>query len=288
MSLFFVILGALGLLIGGAWGGADWTSALIGAGIAGAIAFIMSLVGFWGGSSMILSMSDAKEIQHEDNPQLFNVVEEMSIAAGLPMPKVYVIDDSSPNAFATGRDPKHASITVTTGLLEKLRRDELQGVVGHEMSHIRHFDIRFAMLMAIMVGTIVLISDAFLRTTIFGGRIRSKGNGGGAVVLVLILISVVFAIVAPILSKLIQLAVSRQREYLADAGSADLTRNPGELADALEKIAADPDPLEVANRATAHLYIVNPVMKLEGRTGESAWDSHPPIRERIQRLREMK
>jgi heat shock protein HtpX len=288
MSLMFLVLVILGVAIGLAFSQAEPYGGLVGAVVAGVIAFCVSLFGFFSGDSAILSMSGAKEIQHADNPQLFNVVEEMSIAAGLPMPKVYVIDDGSPNAFATGRDPAHASITVTTGLLAKLRRDELQGVVAHEMSHIRNYDIRFAMLMAILVGTIVLISDAFVRSLRMGGRIRSKGKGGGAAVLVIMLIAILFAIVAPILAKLIQLAVSRQREYLADASGAELTRYPEGLASALEKISRDTDPLDEANRATAHLYIVNPVMRLEDRTGESAWDSHPPIQERIKRLREMK
>ncbi len=288
MSLMFFVLVILGVAIGLAFTSADPFGGLVGAAIAGVIAFGVSLFGFFGGDSAILSMSDAKEIRHADNPQLFNVVEEMSIAAGLPMPKVYVIDDPSPNAFATGRDPAHASITVTSGLLAKLKRDELQGVVAHEMSHVRNYDIRFAMLMAILVGTIVLVSDAFLRSMSMGGRLRSKGKGGGAAVIVIVIIAALFAIVAPLLARLIQLAVSRQREYLADASGAELTRYPEGLANALEKIAADTEPLDEANRATAHLYIVNPVMRLEGRTGESAWDSHPPIRERIQRLREMK
>ena len=288
--VFLAILVTLGVLIGSAVGGPNWGSALVGAAVAGTIAFFMVLFGFLEGDSLILRMSQAREIAHQDQPQLFNVVEELSIAAGVPMPRVYLIDDPSPNAFATGRDPAHASVAITRGLVEKLNRDELQGVMAHEMSHVRNHDIRFAMLMAILVGTVVLISDAFLRTLWYGGRSRGRSSGrdgGGVVMLVMVLVAILFAIVAPLLAKIIQLAVSRQREYLADAGAVELTRLPDGLASALEKIQADGEPLEAANRATAHLYIVNPVMKLQGREGTSMWDSHPPIEDRIRRLREM-
>jgi heat shock protein HtpX len=288
--VFGAILVTLGVLIGAAFGGPDPVSALVGAAVAGTIAFFMVLFGFLGGDSLILGMSEAREIAHQDHPQLFNVVEELSIAAGVPMPRVYLIEDSAPNAFATGRDPEHASVAITRGLLEKLKRDELQGVMAHEMSHVRNHDIRFAMLMAILVGTVVLISDAFLRTLRFGGRSRGRSSGrggGGVVMLVMVLVAILFAIIAPILAKIIQLAVSRQREYLADASAVELTRLPDGLANALEKIQADEEPLEAANRATAHLYIVNPIMKLQGREGTSMWDSHPPIEDRIRRLREM-
>jgi len=288
--VFMAILTTLGLLVGAAVGGPNWSSSLVGAAVAGSIAFFMVLFGFLSGDSLILRMSQAREITHQDHPQLFNVVEELAIAAGVPMPKVYLIDDSAPNAFATGRDAQHASVAITSGLLEKLSRDELQGVMAHEMSHVRNHDIKFAMLMAILVGTVVLISDAFLRTLRFGGRSRSRSSGrggGGIVMLVIVVVAILFAIIAPILAKIIQLAVSRQREYLADASAVELTRLPNGLAGALEKIQADQEPLEVANRATAHLYIVNPIMKLRGRPGTSMWDSHPPVEDRIRRLREM-
>jgi heat shock protein HtpX len=288
--VFMAILVTLGVLIGSAVGGPDWVSALVGAIIAATIAFFMVLFGFLQGDSLILSMSQAREIAHQDLPQLFNVVEELSIAAGVPMPRVYLIDDPSPNAFATGRDPAHASVAITRGLIEKLTRDELQGVMAHEMSHVRNHDIRFAMLMAILVGTVVLISDAFLRMLFYGGRSRGRSSSrdrGGALMLIMLLIAILFAIIAPLLAKIIQLAVSRQREFLADASAVEMTRLPDGLACALEKIQADGEPLEAANRATAHLYIVNPVMKLKGREGSSMWDSHPPIEERIRRLREI-
>ena len=290
--VFVVLLLALGMITGAATGSGNYrVSAVVGAVFAGIIAFVMVLFAFMGGDRMILRMSGAHEIKHADNPQLFNVVEEMSIAAGIPMPKVYLIDDSAPNAFATGRSPQHASVAITTGLMEKLNRDELQGVMAHEMSHVRNFDIRFAMLMAVLVGTVAMVSDMFFRSLWWGrGRRRRSGGGRneGALQLVLLVVAVLFAIIAPIFAKIIQLAVSRQREYLADASAAELTRLPEALAGALEKIQADTEPLEVANRATQHLYIVNPVMKLKGRKGSSLWATHPPSDERIRRLREMK
>ena len=285
-SLVIFVLVVLGALIGMAAAGGDLGGAIVGLVIAGAVAFILTLVAFYQGDSIVLTMNGAREITHAENPQLFNVVEELSIASGLPMPKVYLIDDSAPNAFATGRDPAHASVAITSGLLEKLDRNELQGVMAHEMSHVRNYDIRFAMLLVVLVGTIVLISDLFLRM-LRGTRLRSRGKGGGAAMLVVLLLALVFAIIAPPLAMLIQLAISRQREYLADASAVDLTRYPEGLAGALEKIQADHEPLEVANRATAHLYIVNPIMKLKGRAADSLWNSHPPIDDRIQRLRKM-
>jgi len=256
------------------------------------IAFLLSLIAFYQSDQIVLSASNAVEVTPDDFPQLFNVVDEMRIAAGVPMPKVYLIDDMSPNAFATGRDPEHASVAITRGLMVKLNRDELQGVMAHEMSHVRFFDIRFAMLLAVMVGSIALMADFFLRFGLFGGlsggsrRGRSGGRGGGGgAQIIIVLVAILFAILAPIAAKLIELAASRRREYLADAGGVELTRNPLGLASALEKIAKDPDPLEIANRATQHLFIVNPVKSLD--SGASVFSTHPPILDRIQRLREM-
>jgi heat shock protein HtpX len=203
------------------------------------------------------------------------------------MPAIYVIDDSAPNAFATGRDPEHASVAITTGLMEKLSRDELQGVMAHELSHVGNRDILFATMVGIMVGSIVLIADFFLRSFIWGGGRRrsrdSRGGGGGAI---LVLIALLFAILAPLFAKLLQLAVSRQREYLADASAVKLTRYPEGLASALEKIARDREVLEVANRATQHLYIVNPIKPFEKRA-KSLFSTHPPLEERVARLRSM-
>lgn len=245
---------------------------------------VLFMASWFGGRRMVLSMSDARRIEHADHPQLFNVVEEMAIAAGLPMPDVYIIEDSAPNAFATGRDPNHSAVAVTTGLLEKLDRNELQGVIAHEMSHIRNYDIRFALLMAVMVGTIALISDAFLRGVFRGSGRRSSRKEGGGGHIILLLIAILFALLAPLIGKLIQLAVSRQREFLADSSAAELTRYPEGLASALLKISRDEEVLEVANRATQHMYIVNPIKPFEDRA-KALFSTHPPIEERVARLR---
>jgi heat shock protein HtpX len=218
-----------------------------------------------------------------------NVVQELAIAANVPMPKVYVIDDTAPNAFATGRDPKHASVAITTGLLEKLDREELQGVIGHELSHVRNLDIRFAMIVGVLVGSIALLADFFLRFTFWGGGRRSsrdRDGGGGGLQIVFFVIAIVLSIVAPIVARFVQLAVNRQREYLADASSVGLTRNPYGLERALAKISADPEVLEVANRATQHMYFTNPIKKFEERA-TGLFSTHPATVDRINRLREL-
>jgi heat shock protein HtpX len=269
----------------GLYFGSPWFGLVFGV-IAGSV---MLLTTYFAGDKALLFASRAKQIAKADAPQLFNVVEEMSIAAGLPMPKVYIIKDSAPNAFATGRDPKHASVAITTGLMEKLNRDELQGVMAHEMSHVGNRDILWAMMIGILVGLIALMADAFLRTMWWGGRQRRSSSGkrsGGAEVIIMLL-GLVFMILAPIFAQILQLAMSRQREYLADASAARLTRNPEGLASALEKISADPDVLEVANRATQHLYIVNPIKSFEKRAN-TIFNTHPPIQDRINRLRSMR
>jgi len=280
--LFFV---AIGMLIGAVWGGGDWTFSIAVAVIAAGIAFVLTLWSYFGGASAVLSISKARQIQKADDPQLFNVVEEMCIAGGIPMPKIYVIEDTAPNAFATGRNPKHAVVAITTGLRQKLNRDELQGVMAHELSHIRNYDILFAMLMAVMVGVLVMLCDVFLRSLWFGGgrRRRRDSRGGGGAQAILLIVAIVLAIIAPILARIIHLAMSRQREYLADASGVELTRNPEGLASALAKISNDPEVLEVANRATAHLYVVHPIKKFEARA-QSIFSTHPPIKERIRRL----
>ncbi len=300
MGLLLVVLGAaVGALVGAYGGGAD---SLIPSLIMGAIAFavvavIASTWSYYGGSNAILKMSGAREIQHRDDPQLFNVVEELAIAAGTPRPKVFLIDDNAMNAFATGRDPEHGAVAITTGLRQRLSRDELAGVMAHEISHIRHYDIRFAMLMATMVGLIVFASDAMLRMMWYGSMGRRGGmrmgssrggKGGGAAIAIIAIIALLFAIIAPTLAMLIRFAVSRQREYLADAGAVELTRYPQGMIGALEKLGACREPLKGANRATAHLYIVNPLrsaMKGQGHELNSAFRTHPPLHDRIERLR---
>ena len=241
---------------------------------------------YFAGDSLVLAVSQAREVDEAQAPKLMNVIRELAIAANVPMPKVYVIDDTAPNAFATGRDPAHASVAITTGLLDKLDREELQGVMGHELSHVRNYDIRFAMLLAVMVGLLALLADGFRRWMWWGGgrRRSSRDSGAGAFMAIIAIFAILFSIVAPILGKLIQLAASREREYLADASAVELTRNPEGLASALEKLGKDQEVLEVANRATQHLYIVNPFKPFETRA-KGLLSTHPPLEERIQRLR---
>ena len=282
-----LVLAALGGAIGGATGYGWW-----GVGIALVVASLMSVGSYFGGDKLVLLSSGAREVPRESPPdvyrQLLNVVTEMSLASGLPMPRVYVVNDSAPNAFATGRDPKHASVAATTGLLEKLDREQLQGVIAHEMSHIGNYDIRFSLLVGVLVGSIALLADWFLRFTFWGGGRRSGGGsrdrGGGGAAAILFVIALVLAIVAPLIGRMVQLAVSRSRESLADVSGVELSRNPVGLARALRTIADDPEVLEVANRATQHLYIVNPIKSFESRA-KSMWDTHPPLAERIAVLR---
>ena len=202
------------------------------------------------------------------------------------MPAVYIIDDSAPNAFATGRNPEHSSIAVTQGLLDKMNRDELQGVIAHEMSHVRNYDILFATLVGVMVGAIALMADFFLRWSFFGGSRRSSNDNSGIFGIIMLVVALVLAILAPIAARMVQLAISRKREYLADASAVELTRNPNGLANALQKIADDTEELEVANRATAHLYIAQPIKKFEKKS-RGLFDTHPPIQERIAILQAM-
>lgn len=263
--------------------------AFLAGGIAAVVALLFSLIGYYSGDQFILVASGARRIRHADDPELFNVVEEMAIAAGIPMPRVYLIDDPALNAFATGRDPRHASVAITTGLRHHLTRDELQGVMAHEMSHIRNYDIRLMLLMAVLVGTVVMLSDFFwqiARSGGFGGRRNrdSKSEGGGGwIVLIVFILAVVLAMVAPILAQIIQFAVSRQREYLADATAVELTRYPLGLANALRKLQGDAAVLKSANRGIAHLFIANPIKKFQDRA-ESVFASHPPLKDRIARL----
>jgi heat shock protein HtpX len=283
-----VILAVLGAAIGYGTTGAP-EGAIGWLGIFGIIAIVASLVGYFSGDRAVLAASKARPATEAEAPKLLNVVRELTLAAGLPMPAVYLIDDTALNAFATGRDPQHASIAVTTGLMERLDREELQGVIGHELSHVRNYDIRYAMLVGVLVGTIALVADVFLRMTFWGGmgrRSSSSDRGGGGLQALIFMIAIVLAILAPFFGRLVQLAVSRQREYLADASSVDLTRNPLGLERALAVLADDREVLEVANRATQHLYFRNPIHKFEQRS-KGLFSTHPPILDRINRLREM-
>ncbi len=283
------ILGLLGFVIGYALTGTP-EGGLGATLIAVAIAGLTSIGSYMAGDKLVLATSKAIPVDEQTAPQLINVVREMSIAAGVPMPRVYVIEDTAPNAFATGRDPEHASVAVTTGLLEKMDREELQGVLGHELSHVRNYDIRFTLLVGVLVGGVALLSDFFLRWTFwFGGGSRSdrdRGGGGGGLQVVFFILAIVLAIVAPIAAQLVRLAVNRQREFLADASSVELTRNPHGLERALEKIATDKEVLEVASGATQHMYFTNPIKKFEARA-RGLFSTHPPIVERVNRLREL-
>jgi len=255
--------------------------------VALALSIVSALASYFGGDQVVLKSSQGREITRPQAPELFDVVEEMATAAGVPMPRVYVIDDASPNAFATGRDPAHASIAVTSGLLRRLDREELQGVIGHEMSHVRNYDIRFSLLVGVLVGGISLLAQFFLRWTFwFGGGSRRDSRDNSEVLgAIFLLLGLVLSILAPIFTTLVQMAVSRQREYLADASSVELTRNPYGLERALAAISSDPEPLQVANGATQHMYIVNPFKKAGGTS--ALFSTHPPIVDRINRLRQL-
>ncbi len=280
--IFFVFILLLGWLIGEITGyGYD---ALV---IAIIISFFMAFTSYWGGDKVALWTAGAKgPIKKEDNPYVYRMVENLCITAGLPMPKIYIIQDPAPNAFATGRDPKHASIALTTGIIERLENEELEGVIAHELSHIKNYDIRLMMLVIVLVGIVALLSDWLLRFHFFGGR-RNNREGGGQIGLVLILTGLILAILSPLVAQLIRLAVSRKREFLADADGALLTRYPEGLARALEKIAAHKAPLLRANDATAHLYISNPFGEKTAKFFHKLFSTHPPIEERIKILREM-
>ena len=250
---------------------------------AAAIAFVMSLTSYYKGDAIALASSGAKEIQKTENPYVYRMVENAAITVGLPMPRVHIIHDPMINAFATGRDPEHASIAVTTGAIEKLENEELEGVLAHEMAHIKNYDIRVMMIVLVLVGIIALLSDIFMRSMMFGGNRKRDNNAGG----ILMIVGLVLLIVSPLIAKIIQLAISRKREYLADASGALITRYPEGLARALEKIRdTNTQPLAKASNATAHLFFANPF----GGTKKflsNAFSTHPPIDDRINKLRQM-
>lgn len=282
VSFFIVLIAVIGGVFGlyyGSFGFGFLMAAIIGV--------IYTIIIFASGDKMILSMTHARPVTKKEYPYLFHTIEGLALAAGVPVPKAYVIDDSALNAFATGKDPKHASITVTTGLLNKLSRQELEGVLAHEMSHIKNYDIRMMLLTAVLVGIVVLLSDFLLRSFLWGGARRDRDSGGGNAQLIFIVIGLVLALLAPFIAQLIKLAISRKREYLADASGAMLTRYPEGLASALEKIKGDPDPLvDHANKATAHLFISTPFRKTKGLV-TNLFSTHPPIDDRIKKLRAM-
>lgn len=266
--------------------GLIWNNIYLGLVVALIISIFYLVFAYYSGGDMILKMSGARSVTKKEQPHLYHTLEGLAIAAGIPVPKAYVIEDSALNAFATGRDPDHASVTVTTGLLKVMNRQELEGVIAHELSHIKNYDIRFMMLATVLVGLTTLLSDFILRSMWYGGGRRRSEKGGGAQ-LAIIVIGLLFAILAPLVGQLIKLAISRQREFLADANAAVLTRYPPALASALEKIKKDPDPLvDKANKATAHLFISTPFRNSKGFV-TNLFSTHPPIDERVERLRAM-
>lgn len=277
VSLFLIVIILLGFVFG-----YIFFDPYLGLFFAFFISLIFILISYYSGDKMILAMTGAKEARKPEHTYLINTVEGLAIAAGIPMPKVYVIEDSAINGMATGRDPKHASVTVTSGTLKRLNREELEGVLAHELSHIKNYDVRFMMLVATLVGITVLISDMLLRSFFW-----SSGNRENRANTFIIIIGLILAILTPIVVQLIKFAVSRKREFLADASGALLTRYPPGLANALRKIRDDKEPLvEVANRATAHLFIENPLRHFKKHTS-NIFSSHPPIDERIRRLESM-
>ena len=273
ISVFLVFVIAVGWVFSQAMGSSVilWFAVIF--------SILMSVGSYWYSDKLVLKMSKAKLVEFESNKELYRLVENLCITAGLPLPKIYIIDDTAPNAFATGRDPEHAVVAVTSGLLQKLDRSELEGVIAHELSHIGNRDILLATVVVVLVGIVALLADFFMRSLLFGGG-RGNNRGSDWIKIVAILLS----ILAPVFAMLIQLAISRKREFLADADAALLTRYPEGLASALRKISSDSEKLEVANRATAHLYIANPFKNLKGKKTSKMFMTHPPIEERIASL----
>jgi heat shock protein HtpX len=258
-------------------------------GVALIISGIMSFASYYWSDKIILSLSGARTADRERDFDFYTVTENLVMAARLPMPKLYIIEDTAMNAFATGRDPEHAVIVATTGILKRLDRTELEGVVAHELSHVRNYDIRVMAIVTILVGVVTLLADWFLRISFWGGS-HKRDRDSGQLGVILAVAAIILALLSPIIANLIKLAISRRREFLADASGVQLTKYPEGLARALEKLAADKEPLEAANKATAHLYITNPLKNLHSGVGwfASLFNTHPPIEERIAALKQMR
>ncbi len=279
----YILATASGLYLGYEPGGLGFV------GIALIISGISTFVSYYFSDKIVLGISGARKANSQEDKLFTQVIENLCIGAGIPKPKLYVINDTAPNAFATGRDPDHAVVCATTGLLSKLTRTELEGVMAHELSHIRNYDIRLLSIVSVMVGLIALLGDWFLRMTFWGGR-KDDNREGNSFAAIIMVVAIIFAILSPIIAQLIQLAISRRREFMADAGGVELTRQPQGLISALEKISQDHEPLEAANKATAHLYIVNPFKDKSGRAVEKLaglFNTHPPISERVKTLKNM-
>ncbi|PJA47326.1 zinc metalloprotease HtpX [Candidatus Uhrbacteria bacterium CG_4_9_14_3_um_filter_36_7] len=282
-TVFLIFIFTLIILILGALLGYFYENIYGGVLVAIMISLFISFFGFFQADRVALASSGAKRIESKDHPELYRLVENLAISAGLPTPAIYIITDPSPNAFATGRDPNHASVAVTTGLLSIMEKIELEGVIAHELSHIKNYDIRVMTIIVVLFGLIVLLSDFLMRSFFFS---RREGREGQATV-ILMIIGIILAILSPFIAEIIKLAISRNREYLADASGALMTRYPEGLARALEKIAAHDRPLKRANHATAHLFLANPFDPHVSKKFESWFSTHPPIEERIKKLRLM-
>lgn len=280
MTFFIALILALGYLFDQTYGAGGYGGLVL----AIFISLMMMAVSYFAGDKIALAVSGAKPIAKSDNPYLYRMVENLCLTAGLPLPKIYLMEDSAINAFATGRHPQKASVAVTRGAIEKLQNEELEGVIAHELSHVKNYDIRFMMLVAVLVGAIALLSNFFLRGRLFGFRHSNNDRQGGQLGAVLLIVGVILAILSPLIAELIKLAVSRRREFLADASGALLTRYPEGLARALEKIGAENQPLTRASPATAHLFFANP---FSANKMKSWFSTHPPIEERIKILRQM-
>ncbi|HNX11159.1 MAG TPA: M48 family metallopeptidase [bacterium] len=279
IGLFLVLVIGIGYVFAQAYGDSRILYFAVG------FSIFSSFFSYWFSDKIVLTMSQAKEVSHENAKELYHLVENLCIAAGLPMPKIYVIADSAPNAFATGRNPQHAVIVFTTGILEKLEKVELEGVVAHELSHIGNRDILLSTIVTVLVGVVVLLADWFRHWSFWGGNRKSSDSENSQIQLIFTIVAIAFSLLAPLFAYLMQLAISRKREYLADTSAALLTRYPEGLARALEKLTADTEPLEAANRATAHLYIVSP---FKGGKMKEMFSTHPPLEKRIKALRDLK
>ncbi len=282
VAVLFVAIGYAFVLLRPAWGWAPLVVAVL-------VVGVLSATSYWSSDKVALRSSGAVAVSRDEAPQLYNIVEGLCIGAGMPMPKLYIVHDRAPNAFATGRNPQHAAIAMTTGLLELMNRDELEGVLAHELSHIRNYDILLASMVVVLVGAIVIISDFFMYSMWFGGGRRGGNNSGGAGA-VLAIISLVMIIAAPIAAKMIQLAVSRKRESLADVSGVEITRYPTGLRHALEKLEANKSVVRHASKATAHMWIESPLDGQKGHRGAALnrmFMTHPPLEERIAALRQL-
>jgi heat shock protein HtpX len=284
MTIFFIAVIGIGWVFSQALGSPAILYIAVG------FSIVSSFVSYWWSDKMVLAMSNAHEVDRDSARELYNVVENLCITAGLPVPKIYIIDDPAPNAFSTGRDKKHAAVAITTGLLNKLEKVELEGVMAHELSHIGNRDILLSTVVTVLVGVVVLLADWFMRWSFFGGRRRSNNSEGGQLQVIILIIAIVLAILAPFFAMLMQLAISRKREFKADADGALLTRYPEGLISALQKIEADPAKMQNVNRATAHMYIMSPLKGEDGKVGffSKLFLTHPPTIDRINALRGIK